>query len=308
MKKIVCAIALSLGLVGSAFAVQTCLPPGFGPWSNDCVSDPDETTVIPYFNTRNNWSARYSIINPTDKKVAVTVKAVDVDGHVRAYNHYVLVPNDMIVSSISKGSVAGKSYWYVPETEKSCQFYANGDFDIDEGYLTVTSEDFTTFGPAGFCGNDYVMTDVKKLSYEYTLWSEKGTPVNDYRELPSLQNPVRTAWTRNAGRSTDWVVNLKTSPSGGACTELEYLVSNRDGVSFQTYGVTEPGPAGYPNFKLCHKVNVIHFGKPILDSKVGVQAADQMPFLNDTKVFGDPNAGWTQLIAPARSVSIRSEY
>lgn len=308
MKKIVCAIALSLGFVGSALAVQTCPAPGFGPWAEGCVTDPDETVVVPYFNTRNNWSARYSILNPTDKKVTVTVRAVDVDGYVRAYNHYVLGPNDMIVSSISKGSAEGKSFWYVPENEKSCQFYANSEFDIDEGYLTITSEDFTTFGPAGFCGNDYQITDVKKLGYEYTLWTEKNTLLNDYRELPSLQDPVRTAWTKNGGRSTDWVVNLKTSPGYGQCAAFEYLVSNRDGNSFQTYDVTEPGPAGWANFQLCHKVNVIHFGKPILDTHVGVQAEDQMPFLNNQEAFKDPNAGWVQLITPARSVSIRSEY
>lgn len=307
LKQLICA-GLLLFASTAAFAVQSCPPPGFGPWAEGCVTDPDETVVVPYFNTRNNWSARYSILNPTDKKVTVTVRAVDVDGYVRAYNHYVLGPNDMIVSSISKGATPGKSWWYVPENEKSCQFYANSEFDIDEGYLTITSEDFTTFGPGGFCGNDYELTDVKSLSYEYTLWTEKGTLLNDYRELPTLQNPVRTAWTKNQGRSTDWVVNLKTSPGLGACTELEYLVSNRDGVSFQTYDVTEPGPAGWANFRLCHKVNVVHFGKPILDTQVGVQAEEQIPFLNNTAVFNDPNAGWVQLIAPARSVSIRSEY
>lgn len=308
MNKILCSLALCFGLIGSALAVQTCPPPGFGPVAEGCVTDPDETVVVPYFNTRNNWSARYSITNPTDKKITVTVRAIDVDGYVRAYNHYVLGPNDMIVSSIGKGSKAGSSFWYVPENEKSCQFYANSEFDIDEGYLTITSEDFTTFGPGGFCGNDYELTDVKKLSYEYTLWTEKGTLLNDYRELPSLQEPIRTAWTKNGGRSTDWVVNLKTSPGYGQCTAFEYLVSNRDGNSFQTYDVTEPGPAGWANFKMCHKVNVIHFGKPILDTQVGVQAEDQMPFLNNTAVFNDPNAGWAQLMTEGRGVSIRSEY
>jgi hypothetical protein len=308
MKKIFCLLALCFGLTGTALAVQPCPPPGFGPWAEGCVTDPDETVVVPYFNTRNNWSARYSITNPTDKKIAVTVRAVDVDGYVRAYNHYVLSPNDMIVSSIVKGSKAGTSFWYVPENEKSCQFYANSEFDIDEGYLTITSEDFTTFGPGGFCGNDYELTDVKKLGYEYTLWTEKGTLLNDYRELPSLQSPIRTAWTKNGGRSTDWVVNLKTSPGYGQCESFEYLVSNRDGVSFQTYDVTEPGPAGYANFKLCHKVNVVHFGKPILDSGVGVQAEDQMWFLNNASAFADPNAGWVQLMTEGRGVSIRSEY
>lgn len=308
MKKIVYSLVLSLGLVSSALAVQTCPPPGFGPSAEGCVSDPDETAVVPYFNTRNSWSTRYSISNPTNKKVTVTVKVVDVDGYVRAYNHYVLGPNDMIVSSINPGSTKGKSFWYVPDDDKSCKFYPNSEFDIDEGYLTITSEDFTTFGPAGFCGNDYQLTDVKTLGYEYTLWTEKGTLLNDYRELPSLQNPVRTAWTRNAGRSTDWVVNLKTSPGYGQCAAFEYLVSNRDGNSFQTYDVTEPGPAGWANFQLCHKVNVIHFGKPILDTQVGVQAEEQMPFLNNQEAFKDTNAGWAQLITPARSVSIRSDY
>lgn len=308
MKKILCSLALCFGLIGPALAVQTCQAPGFSPWAEGCVTDPDETVVVPYFNTRNNWSARYSILNPTDKKVAVTVRAVDVDGYVRAYNHYVLGPNDMIVSSITKGSKPGSSFWYVPENEKSCRFYANGDFEIDEGYLTITSEDFTTTGPGGFCGNDYVLTDVKKLSYEYTLWTEKGTLLNDYRELPSQQNPVRTVWTKNGGRSTDWVVNLKTSPGYGQCTAFEYLVSNRDGNSFQTYGVTEPGPAGWANFQLCHKVNVIHFGKPILDTRVGVRAEEQMFFLNDQAAFKDTNAGWAQLMTSGRGVSIRNEY
>ena len=307
MKKLLAAIILSLSGIAVSHAVQTCPPPGFGPWAEGCVIDPDETVVVPYFNTRNNWSARYSITNPTDKKVAVTVRAVDVDGYVRAYNHYVLGPNDMIVSSINKGSQAGKSFWYVPDNDKSCKFYPNSEFDIDEGYLTITSEDFTTFGPGGFCGNDYELTDVKKLSYEYTLWTEKGTLLNDYRELPSLQDPARTAWTKNLGRSTDWVVNLKTSPGYGQCASFEYLVANRDGDSFQTYDVSEPGPAGYVNFPLCHKVNVVHFGKPILNTTVGVQAEDHIPFLS-TDAFTDPNAGWMQLITPAHTVTIRSEY
>lgn len=303
MKKIICAMALVLGVVGSSFAGEFCSPD-----SDECVTDSDGTIMVPYFNTRNNWNTRYSILNPSDKKVVVTANVFDVDGNVRAHNHYVLGPNDMIVSSLSKGSSEGQSFWYVPENEKSCQFYANSELDIDEGYITVTSEDIATFGPGGFCGNDYETTDVKKLNYEYTLWTDKGTLLNDWRELPSLQYPVRTAWTKNDGRSTDWVVNLKTAPGLGTCAKFEYLVSNREGIKFQTYDVTEPGSSGYANFNLCHKVNVIHFGEPIFDTNVGVRAEEQMRFLNNTGVFNDPNAGWAQLITPARSITIRSEY
>ena len=307
MKKIFAFILLALSSISTAYAVQTCPPPGFGPAAEGCGYRPDESVVIPYFNTRNNWSIRYSITNPTDRKVTVTVRVLDVDGNVRAYNHYVLTAHDMIVSSISKGASTGKSFWYVPENEKSCQFYQNSEFDIDEGYLVVTSENFATFGPAGFCGNDYEPTDVRGLSYEYTLWTDKGTLLNDYRELPPLKLPSRSAWTKNGGRSTDWVVNLNSTPPAGTCDQVNYLVSNREGDAFKTFDEPVFGPAGPSRFPLCHKVNVIHFGEAILDSSVGVQAETYAPFLN-SDAFKDPNAGWMQLNTTARSVSIRSEY
>jgi hypothetical protein len=295
-------------LLSSPVMAIECPPPGVLPAHSECFTDNDSDVVIPYFNTRNNWSARFSIINPTDKKVTVTVRLHDVDGYVRAFNHYVLAPYDMFASGISPGKEPGTSWWFIAPNDTTCKFYDDSNTPVDEGYVTVKSEEFPTFGPGGFCGNDYEVVDVKKLRYEYTLWTEKGTLLNDYRELPSSNSEVISAWTTNAGRSTDVVVNLK-SFQPGQCQEAEYLIANRQGQFFKTFDVAEPGPAGWANFQFCHKVNVVQFGTPILDTNVGIKASDQIFSLNNPGYFNNEiNAGWVKWIVEGRSVSIRSEY
>lgn len=291
----------------SVFAAN-CPSPGFLPASDECFTDNDSDVVMPYFNTRSGWSARFSVINPTDKKVTVTVRLHDVDGHVRAFNHYVLAPYDMFASGINPSTTPGYSWWFIAPGDTTCKFYEDSNEPIDEGYITIKSEEFSTFGPAGFCGNDYVVVDTTKLKYEYTLWTDKGTLLNDYRETPSSQPSVTSAWTKNGGRSTDVVVNLK-SFQPGQCQEAEYLIANRQGNFFKTFNVTEPGPIGWDNVQFCHKVNVVHFGKAIFDSNVGIEAETVMPFLNNTTFFNsDTDNGWVQWLIEGRSVSVRSEY
>lgn len=95
---------------------------------------------------------------------------------------------------------------------------------------------------------------------------------------------------------------LKDKPNG--CQDFEYLVSNREGVGFQTFDVSEPGPAGYKGFALCNKVNVIHFGPAMFNTQVGINAESEMFVLKNPGM----NAGWTELLVPATSMTLRSRY
>lgn len=190
--------------------------------------------------------------------------------------------------------------------DTSCNFHGDSVVPLSEGFVTVVSEPFTTQGPVGFCNNDFSFINTKDLSFEYTLWSNKGTILNDFRDLPPVKDSIVAVWTENGGRSTDVVVNL-TSFIPGQCQDVEYLISNRDGAYFKTFDTTEPGPGGFPNFPLCHKVNVVHFGAPILETDVGVDAHEFIPFLS-TAAFEAVNAGWVQWVASGSSVVIRSEF
>lgn len=299
MKKIVSLLAGFL-VSASAFAFQ-CPDPSV----SECFTDAG--VVLPYFNTRSGWSTRFSVINPTDKKVTFTARLHDVDGYVKSVNHVVLTPYDMLSFGISPSTITGQSWWFSAPNDTSCKFHADSNVPIDEGYITISSELFTTFGPGGFCGNDYTVVDVSDFKYEYSIWTDNNTLLNDYREVPSIQPAITSAWTKNKGRSTDVVVNIK-SFQPGQCQEAEYLIADRDGNVFKTFDTTEPSPNGWENVKFCHKVNVVHFGKPIFDSQVGIAAETAMPFLNNTAFFNDTSAGWVQWLIEGRSVSVRSEY
>lgn len=270
-----------------------------------------EQMFVPYFTDVAGWHTRFGVTNPTDKKVAITIRAYSVDGDQLTFNHFVLEPNAMIVALFS-ATGTNTSRWYVPTNENTCVFYDDSkpnqvlEFEGREGYLTISSEDFTTFGPGGFCGNDYTTVDTKELRTEFSIWDADKKQVFDSRTNPTTVNPVNTTWTKNVDdkgnqRGTSWVVTLPDYVKG-QCQEFEYLVSDRDGNSFQTYDVTEPGPVGYKNVELCHKANVIYFGTPVLPSLTGITAKSQMPFVDKI------DTGWTQLMGPAFNYSIRSNW
>lgn len=246
----------------------------------------------------------FGIINPTENKITVTARLRDVDGKVKATNRYVLNAYDMIASGIVS-SGEGTSRWFLASNDNSCVWEPNINVDADEGYITITSETFTTFGPVGFCNNDYVTVDTDLLRYEYSIWSSEGVLLNDYRHLIPATPLSISAWTENVDRSTDVVVNL-TSYKEGECQEAEYLISDRDGNYFKTFDTVEPGPSGYRNFPFCHKVNVVHFGGGIFNSKVGISAKNNIPFLQNNNFV--VNAGWIQWNIESRTLSARSEF
>ena len=267
----------------------------------------DGKVTIPYFNTNSNTSTRFGITNPTDKKVAVSVSMYDVDGQFTEYNHFVLEPYDMVVSGISPSKTKkGNSRWFIPVTETSCSFRpATQEVPITEGYLVVESKDFPTFGPSGFCGNDYTTIDVNKLNIEYSYWNG-SSEIQFYQTPVKETNPIRTTWENLQNYSTDWVVTLPEF--NGQCQSFEYLIANRSGDYFKTYDTTEPGPAGYENFELCHQVNVVRFGKEgVFKSDVVVDAFKEAPYY-DYRHINTDNSGWMQLIGDGTSLTFTTRY
>lgn len=260
---------------------------------------------IPYFNTNSTMSTRFGITNPTDKKVAVSVNIFDVDGKLVDYNHFVLEPHDMVVSGISPSKITeGGSRWYIPSTETSCSYRGSSiELPITEGYMTIESRGFTTAGPAGFCGNDYETVDVNKLNIEYSYWD--GSAQMEFYQSPVVETtPTKTTWSTVSDYSTDRVINL--TDFNGQCQSFEYLIANRSGDSFQTYDTTEPGPGGYINFELCHKVNIIRFGNGgVFDSDVAVNVSEQSQYYNN---INTDNGGWMQLITGGTSETFTTKY
>lgn len=282
-------------------ALASCI--GFS--SVSLPSFADGSVTIPYFNTNANTSTRFGITNPTDKKVVVSVTMYDVDGKLTEYNHFVLEPHDMVVSGISPSKTTkGNSRWFIPDSESSCSYQPTSiEVPINEGYLVVESKRFTTLGPSGFCGNNYETIDVNKLNIEYSYW-DGSSEVRFYQTPVEKTNPIRTTWTTIGDYSTDWVINLSNFNNG--CQSFEYLIANRSGDSFQTYDTTEPGPGGYKNFELCHKVNIVRFGNyAVFESDVVVDAFEQLPYFNS---INTDNAGWMQLITDGTSQTFTTKY
>jgi hypothetical protein len=276
----------------------------FGMNVSMAVGQPTEKVVMPYFNTNAGWSGRFSVVNPLNEKVTITLTIRDVEGNPVQSTHFVLNPFDSNVFGLFPTSNGGTT-WFQPSNENGCVFgNINNELPVNEGYVTVRSEYFAVFSP-GFCGNDYGLVNVRSLNYEYSLWqSDRGQRLES-RVLPVVQTPTYSSWTQVNGRSTDWVVNLENA-TPGVCQSFEYLISDRDGYHFKTFDTSEPGPGGYPNFPLCHKVNVIHFGTPIFTTSVGVDANSEIPF--SSNIMGTTQAGWMQLNTTSTSLSVRSEF
>lgn len=260
------------------------------------VAISNEVVMTPYFTDVDGWSTRFGITNPSEEKVETTIRFYDVDGNQVGIKHFVLGPKTELVGLVSKTEY-DSSMVYFPENGNICSNNEPTLFYAREGYITVSSEDFPTAGPEGFCGNDYVVDGVDKLKLEYSLWDNTSTQRFDSRTSPLVSNPAYTSWTKLNGASTSWVITLDSF--NGTCQNYDYLVSDREGNVWQSYDVVSPGPAGYNGVSLCHKVNVVSFGSPVLPSKVGI---DGGALTGATEM----NAGWMQILTPAYGLSIRS--